>query len=153
MLAGDLDEDALERLRAQAVGQGLTVRQLASRILESASMGRHAVVIEPPPERSSSARTEEARRGTPSIVPVFLRVGENVAERRSPSRYQRPRVADGDIALPENENDAVWAVARELELVRKTSLWAKLVDEGYANELLSAPIAGDEPEPEEPGSA
>jgi hypothetical protein len=136
MIAADVVSGVAERLQTRAEEQGLTLRELSSRILESAALGRSDGVAPAPPERSAAAlATPEPR----SYVPVRLRVQDDVAEGVPPYERPRPPIREGDTALPPDPEEASRIFGRELQLVRQTSTWRKLVQEGLLEELLRSP--------------
>jgi hypothetical protein len=136
MIATDLESTVVERLRAKAAAQDLNLREYSARVLESASLERPSVDLEPPPERSSNAPVDEVGGAALDYVPVRLRVKDDVAENVPPYERPRPPIREGDWSLPNDADEASRIFARELQLARKTSTWRKLVQEGLLEELL-----------------
>jgi hypothetical protein len=140
MIAADLEPSVVECLRAKAAVQGLSLRDYSARVLESASLERPNVDVEPRSERSSSVSAEEAGAATLDYVPVRLRVKDDLAAGVSPYERPRPPIREGETTLPPDPEEASRTFGRELQLVRRTSTWRNLVQEGLFEELLRASI-------------
>jgi hypothetical protein len=89
-VAGHLNKGALERLWVEAETQDLTVRELGSRLLESAPVERPDAADERPRADSSSGLDEEAGRATLAYIPVCLRAKGDGAASRKPTRAWQP---------------------------------------------------------------